>query len=300
MAGPRLIVNPPTFTPSPYGLLSVVQLPNADGTPHWQNGLTWQSRCLDVMGRTTYDECIVVTGSGGPPPEPNPKQENVNLVLRGATPFTAVAKFDCAPVGQEDARRIATDALAQSETWQVERTFWTGVVDGKSNLQFPHLAANAQVLDAAGIVLQSAASTVVTGSAVDVATGLGLLESALADCYNGVGVIHVPVKVLPTLDAHGLVRAQSGVLKTLNGNLVAVGAGYTGSSPTGVAPATGESWIYATGAVFAFRSDVMVTETRDSLNRSNNTVEMIAERTYVLGWDCCHLAVLVDIGVSVT
>lgn len=300
MAGPRLIVNPPVFTPSPYGLLSVAQVQNGDGSSHWQNGVTWQSRCLDVMGRTTYDECLVVTGSGGPPPEPSTKQETVGLVLRGATPFTALAKFDCPPVGQDDARRIATDALAQSETWQVERTFWTGTVDGKANLQFPHLAADSQVLDAQSVLLQSAASTVVTGSAVDPATGLGLLEQALADCYNGVGVIHMPVKALPTFNANGLVYAQSGVLKTLNGNLVAVGAGYPGTSPAGVATATGETWIYATGAVFVYRSGVKVTETRDSLDRTNNTVEMIAERTYVLGWDCCHLAVLVDLGVSVT
>jgi hypothetical protein len=51
-------------------LLSVAQQVTANG-PHWQNGITWQTRCLVPMGRSTYDECIVVTGSGGPPPEPS-------------------------------------------------------------------------------------------------------------------------------------------------------------------------------------------------------------------------------------
>lgn len=299
MAGPRLIVNPPAFTPSPYGLLSVAQQITADG-PHWQNGITWQTRCLVPMGRSTYDECIVVTGSGGSPPEPNAKTDVVDLTYRGATPFTAYAKFDCSLAGMDDALKIANDALAQSESWQVERAFWTGLVDGRV-VAFPHLAATAGVLDAQGVELQDPTSIVVTGAAVDVATGLGLLETALADCYNGVGVIHVPVKLLPTLQAWGLVVAQSGKLRTLNGNLVAVGGGYPGSSPSGVSPATGEAWMYATGAVFMYRGDVKVPSDKvSSINRTTNTREMIAERTYVLGWDCCQHAVLVDLGVPIT
>lgn len=299
MAGPRLIVNPPTFTPSPYGLLSVAQQVNTDGTPHWQNGITWQSRCLSPMGRLTYDECIVVTGAEGTPPEPSVKADVLDMQLRGATPFTAYAKFDCALVGMDEALKIATDALAQSEPWQVERAFWTGLVDGKV-LAFPHLAANATVLDAQSIQLQSAA-TVVTGTAVDAVTALGLLESALADCYNGVGVIHVPVKLLPTLQFHNLITAQNGKLRTLNGNLVAVGGGYPSTSPAGVVSPAGESWMYATGAVFMYRGEIQVPSDRvSSINRATNTREMIAERTYVLGWDCCHLAILVDIGAPVT
>jgi len=296
VAGPRLNVEPPVFTPQPYGLISVVQ-PVDDGTSHWQNGVTWQSRCMSPMGAATYDECIAVTGSGEAPPEPSVKTENVELIDRGGTPFTVYAKFDCSPVGVANAQKIATDALNRSESWQVERVFWTGLVDGKP-IAFPHLAAATEVDDAQGIMLQSAA-TIVTSSPVDIATGLGLLEAQLGNCYNGVGVIHVPVGVLPTLDAHGLVKPKNGIMQTLNGNLVAVGAGYTGSSPAGVAAPVGQSWMYATGAIMMRRSAVKIAPMRESIDRRNNTVEMIAERTYVLGWDCCHAAVLVDTGVSV-
>lgn len=299
MAGPRLIVNPPAFTPSPYGLLSVAQQVTADG-PHWQNGVTWQASCPSPLSRSTYDECIAVTGSGEAPPEPAAKTDNVDLAYRGATPFTVYAKFDCSLSGMEDALKIATNTLAQGESWHVERSFWTGLADGRV-VVFPHLAADAEVIDAQSIELQSSASIVVTGAAIDVATGLGLLEAALADCYNGVGVIHVPVKLLPTLQAWGLVVAQNGKLRTLNGNLVAAGGGYPGTSPSGVAPAAGEAWMYATGAVFMYRGDVQIPSDKvSSINRANNTREMIAERTYVLGWDCCHHAVLVDLGVPIT
>lgn len=294
--GPRPIVDAPTFTPSPYGLLGIIT-PSSSTDPHWQNGVTWQSYCMDPMGDTTYDECLVVTGVGSVP-EPSEKSGNVNVSTRAATPFTAYARFDCATVGYttEEFARIGTSALTQSESWQVENAIWTGLADDKP-VVYPHLSADSTVLDVENYVLQLATSIPVTG-AVDIATGLGLLEKDLADCHNGVGVIHVPVKVLPTLDAHGLVRDRNGTLRTLNGNIVAVGAGYPGTSPTGVDPGTGSAWIYATGPMFLYRSQIRVLPYRDSVNRSNNTVEMLAERTYVVGWDCCQSGILVDIGVS--
>lgn len=294
--GPRPIVDAPAFTPSPYGLLSVVT-PSNSGDPHWQNGVTWQSYCMDPMGATTYDECLVVTGVGDVP-APSAKSGTVNVSTRAATPFTAYARFDCATVGYttEEFARVGTSALTQSESWQVENAVWTGLADAKP-VVYPHLSANAAVLDAEDYVLQLTTSIPITG-AVDVATGLGLLEKDLADCHNGVGVIHVPVQVLPTLDAHGLVRDRNGILRTLNGNIIVAGAGYPGTSPTGVDPGTGQSWLYATGPLFMYRSQIRVLPYRDSVNRSNNTVEMLAERTYVVGWDCCQSGVLVDIGVS--
>ena len=254
---------------------------------------------MDPMGSTTYDECLVVTGIGDVP-EPSDKAGNVDVTTRAATPFTAYARFDCSTVGYttEEFARIGTAALTQSESWQIENAIWTGLADD-TPVVYPHLSASSIILDAEGYTLQLATSIPVTG-AVDVATGLGLVEQSLADCHNGVGVIHVPVKALPTLDAHGLVRDRNGVLKTLNGNIVAVGAGYPGTSPTGVDPGVGASWIYATGPMFLYRSQIRVIPYRESLNRSNNTVEMLAERTYVVGWDCCQSGVLIDIGVPVS
>lgn len=307
MAGPRQIVDPPTFTPSQYGLFSVVQRPDARDT-HWQNGVTWSSYCPVGMGSTTYDECIATTGAPeGAVSEPATKSTNVDHENRGATPFTPYVRFDCSPVGNAEAQRIATDALAQTEEWQVERALWTGQVQGRT-LVFPHLAATATVLDNAGTLLQPVTTIVVTGSPVDVATGLGLLEQGLADCYGGTGIIHVPTRALATLDAFTLLRPVGGrdtasgqfgrQLQTLAGNLVAVGAGYPGTSPAGVAASAGATWLYATGPIFMYRSDVHVNPFTSTLDRSSNTVQMIAERTYVLGWDCCVLAVQVELGTG--
>lgn len=299
MAGPRQIVDQPSFTPLSYGLLSVVEnITPADG--HWQNGVTYTSHCVTGMGSVTYDECITVTGAGGPPLPPPAKAGNVSTAHRGATPFTPYVEFDCSPVGNEDAAAAATRALAQSEPFQVEKAFWTGQLVSTSGSfigVFPHLAAATPAVDTSGILLQSVP---VTGGPFDVAEGLGFLEAELGKCYGGRGVIHVPAFALPSLVAWNLVTVSGPTLKTAKGNLVAVGDGYPGTSPAGTAPDAGTSWLYATGAVFAYRSQVVIPALRESIDRSENTVRMIAERTYVLGYECCHIGALVQLGVPVT
>jgi hypothetical protein len=290
MAGARQIIAPPTFTALPYGLWDSIQHPAPP--PHWQQGVTWIEHC--PTADTTYDECLAVTGTGGAPPEPPAKTGNVEQTFRGATPFTVYAEFECSPVGVAEAGSVAGDALARVEQQQVETAFWTGTAGGQP-VVFPHLAADTEVLDSQDIVLQPVASPAVTGA--DVAHALGELEQDLAACYAGQGLIHVPRIALPTLAAAYLVVERDGRLYTPAGNQIVVGGGYTGSGPDGAAPAAGTTWIYATGAAFGYRGDVFLTELRDSLDRSANTIRMIAERTYVLGHECCLLAAHIVLGV---
>jgi len=293
VANRRQNIDPPTFTPSQYGLLTVAQTPpSADA--HWMNGVTYQTRCINSAD-TIYDACIAVTGTGPPPAAPS-KTNNTSLVFRGATPFTVYTEFACAPIGIADAQQIATDALAQSAPWEVEYAFWTGKA-ANQNVVYPHLAAGTQVLDADSIILQSAATTV-TGSAVNVRVGIGLLEEAIGNCSNGQGVIHVQRKVLSALFFSQLVESRGGQLFTKSGNLVAVGSGYPGTGPTGQAITAITSWMFATGTVFAMTGPVRVLNQRETLDRTTNTVAMLAERTYLLGWDCCHAAVQVDISAA--
>ena len=292
MAGARPIVDPPAFTSLPYGLWDAVQKPTAPA--HWQQGVTYIERC--PTGSTTFDECISVTGTGEPPGPPV-KTDNVDQRFRGATPITIFAEFDCSPVGLADAESVASDALSRIESFQLESAFFTGLVGGQT-VAFPHLAADAEVMDADGITLQTAASICVTGA--DIAHGLGELEQCLADCYAGQGIIHIPRVALASFAAWNLAIERDGRLYTPSGNLIVVGDGYTGASPAGVAPADGTTWIYATGAMTGYRGDVFMTRVRDSLDRAENTLRMIAERTYVLTFECCHFAALVDLGVPTT
>jgi hypothetical protein len=302
MAGPRDVVDGPTFTTSPFGLWDAVQKPTSQNS-HWQNGITWIDRC--PAADTVYDECIAVTGTGGDPTAQAAKAATFDQTIRGATPFGTYTEFDCSPVGLTEVERIANDALDRVEQYQVERAFWTGVAGKTSSggvaqtTVFPHLAADTELLASDGAVLQTAATQIVTGGG-DVAHVLGNLEAQLADCYHGQGVIHVPAEALPTMRAWKLVEKEGDALYTIKGNRVVVGDGYTGSSPAGVAPTDGTAWIYATGALFGYRATVpVITRPAEGFDRIENTYKMIAERVYVIGFECCHLATLVTLGVPV-
>lgn len=311
MANKRALVDPPAFTPLRFGLLSTATDRTPDAPDHWRTGVTWQSHCPDADG--TYDPCLVEARdfpdgtATGPVNDPDPKQETdgsldvedeqASLFLRGATPFTIYNRQDCSPVGFWDrAQDLGTQALVRVENYQVERIFESGVAQntGGQETAFPHLRADAGLVDDTGATLQTAAQ-VVTSNPVDIVEGIARLQAALAECYHGRGVIHVPAVLAPELMAHTLTVRSGDRLETQLGNRVAIGTGYTGIGPAGqIAPDV--AWVYATGAVFYYRSDIRVNQLVDSLARSHNTLQMIAERTYVLGWDCCHLAIPVHIG----
>jgi len=304
VAGPRLVVEGPSFTTLPYGLWDAVQKPTAD-TNHWQNGITWVERCGN--GDTLYDECIAVTGTGGAPASGQAAlSQNITQTNRGATSFACYAEFDCSPVGLPDAASIAETALDKVAAYQLEKAFWTGVA-GKTTsggvgqtTVFPHLAASATLLDPGNstIVLQPTASQAASGGATtDVADGLGQLQGALASCYHGAGVIHIPTTALPTFIAWDMVEDRDGGLYTHTGNRVVVGQGYPGTSPAGAAPAAGTTWIYGTGAVFGYQASVNIGSLVELFDRTENTYHMVAERVYVLGFECCLFATQIQLGV---
>src|SRR6266542_4407790 len=287
----------PPFTTSPFGLITAAD-PVSNPPDHWQNGINYQPFCADAEG--TYDECIAITGSGqAAAPPPAALTNLVDSTTRASTAFTVAVEFDCSAVGNEEAEANTRAAFASIESWAVERAVWTGVIPGQSAVTvFPHLAANAASNDATSspplsIVVQTSAIIVATGAGdkLNGPEGLGLLEEALGNCYQGVGIIHVPELALDTLAAYGLISQRGGRLYTPNGNKIAAGAGYPGTSPAGAARVVDTQWIYATGNMAMIRGDVKVRATGpQAFDKIHNTIKMIAERTYLLFWDFCHFA----------
>lgn len=304
MAGFRQVIDGPAFTVLPDGLWDAAQHP-VPGGPHWQQGITWQDQCS--AGGTVMDECIAVTGTGGAPTAQVSLTSNVTQLNRGATPFTIYSEFDCSPVGQglteADLKNVAEEALSKNEAYQVSRAFWTGVAGTTTGptattTVWPHLAASSTLDDPQGIRLQTAASSTVTGGPDDPAVMLGQLESSMASCYGGQGVVHIPLFAAPTFQSRGLIhRGDDGRWYTANDNLVVIGQGYTGSSPEGATPAAGTSWIYGTGAMLAYRSDVFVPPFPQNFDHIENTVRYLASRTYLFAFGCCHYGALVTLGV---
>ena len=307
MPGPRMNVPPPTFTPRDYGLWSVVEDRSAMvSEAHWRNGVKWRDLC--GQGGTTYDPFCTELN-------PAEKGANIEVVHGAATPFTPFASPACdasptgtpglSPVGwtTDELESLASEALTRTESWQVEKTFWTGSAGNTSTI-YPHLAATTPVTDITEVVTirLQCATTAVTGSVVlDVVEGFGRLEAALTSCLNGQGVIHVPYALGEQLFRANVVKPNGPTLMTQTGHKVALGAGYPGTGPDGSPPPLNSVWVYGTGPVFGYRSAVERFRFRDSLDRSENTARMIAERTYVVGFDCCCLyAVVISLGGIVT
>lgn len=260
------------FASSRFGLLSVAnELDIAD--PHWQQGIMFQP--LDCGAAN------VITGSCTS--DPTSKVPTVTGVpTLEADAFTAYAWVLCGPAGilRSEYERRATLALERGEGRAVESAFWTGTV-GDVTIE-PHLAS-------------SDATVVVTGSS-NVVRAMGFLEGELASCYGGEGVIHVPAQAVPHLADRGQIVQDGSVLRTALGTLVAVYSSNNRQGPTGSDPASlDDAWFYATGAVSYARSGILMTPFEESIDRSKNSIAQIAERTYLIKWDCCHLAAQVTL-----
>lgn len=280
----RLPVGAPARTPLPYGLLSVAQVQTVTDV-HWRNGVWFEPDTCEEAGITT-DSCAA-SGTGNKP-------ITSTMDFRASAPFTVYTLPQCSAVGYlpDQAQPRAAGALTAGEGRAVEREFWTG-----AHGTTPHLAEDTIIIGTDGSTEQSAAAVVVTGG-VDVVEGIALLEEALGTCYGNEGVIHVPLAVLTHMKWASLAERDGARLRSPSGHLIAAGAGYPGTSPAGAPPPSGVRWIYATGAVSIWRSgiDFYARTPAEILDRNKNTVVMTAERTYVIGWDCCHLAIPITIG----
>lgn len=284
LAAARLLVAQPTRVLLPYGLMSVVQTPTDSDNVHWQNGIQFEPDTCE-RARVTTTDCPAIPPDKIPTDPPG---------LRGANPFTVYTMPVCsAPGFIEEARTRALAALTSGEPRAVEREFWLGEFGVT-----PHLAVTGAAVTGADGLVEQSSPTIITGGPVSPVEGLALLEEALSSCYGNEGVIHMSPGTLTHLWTNGSVTKDGARLRTGNGHLVAAGAGYPGTFPGAAEPGgSGVRWMFATGAVFMRRSDPIVPEARPGgvLNRGNNSVFLVAERTYVIGWDCCHFAIPIRI-----
>jgi hypothetical protein len=276
------------FAPHRFGLFSVVDSPPSE---RFRGGIEVQANPCNEAA-STGDDCP--TGIS-----PHKLPNIPGLPTSGATPFTVFAWIDCSPVGSYEAIQERTiSALRNGEERAVERVVWTGApsITGAATV-YPHHAANATVLDPANpsVTLQTAAVVAVTGTPA-ITRALGALEGAFMQCYGGEGVIHVPAEALANLARDQQIVRDGDRLRTWNGNRVAVYASNNLQGPTGVAAAPGKAWLYATTPVSMRRTGIEEASTLpEGLDRSNNTLRYIAERTYVIDWDCCSYAVQTDL-----
>lgn len=275
-AGLRYVAAP---VPSslPFGLFSVATMVPSDQDPHWQAGVQWESVACGPSG--IYSDC-----SCNFPATTKTYVAGTPLVV--ATPFTVYGSFSCSPIGrQDDAFDRARAHLYAGEERAVELAIATQTTHTSQALN------STTTVDITPVI--AAVHTPVT-----VSQGVAMLESYIGAHASGQGVILANRREVTLMGRdHVLLdpKPSDSVLYTKLLTPIGAMGGFDGKTgPSATAAAVGNAWLFALGGrPIVRRSDVlMVTgQLEDSLNRSNNNLNILAERTYVVGWDCFTAAI---------
>lgn len=246
-------------TPSPFSLLALIGYPETDpatSPEYWFNGLTWDSWCT-----TPASANGTLTGVEHLCPDPSTIDPNGNgHPLSEATAFSLYALDTCAPVGRTlaEARARAEERLSRFEATYLEQAVAQGLYGADPYLlQIEPTEALPDLVDA-----------------------IAAAEEGIQALTGGPGVIHLRQRdALAGVAARILtVDPLSGTLTTALGSRVVAGTGYTAL--------TGR--VVATSALLARRSPLHpTTEAGDALfDHDHNIRYAIAERSYLVGWDC--------------
>lgn len=134
-----------------------------------------------------------------------------------------------------------------------------------------------------------------SGTAVSPGIALSHLEQAIGDTCRK-GMIHATPAVIAGLQAFPLDGSEDTRLETANGTPVVSGSGYQGvDTPALSTPTATQDWVFATGPVEVHLGPIVITDIKETLDRSDNTVTFRAERYVLAVWDTAlQAAILVD------
>lgn len=268
---PVLIEKPTPSMPLRYGLLQAALGP-FDLPVHARNGGLRYVTSLCAEGFGYEIECI---------DDQNSKASEFSLGTTTVTglPFIIAATVTCGTVGYtfEEQRAFVMERLRGVEQAVLEEIFSTSTLG-----QGPGLVT------ADGI-------TTVTGAGDSVVNVLSELERARYCGFTGntaqygpPGFLHVAIPVLNALKQEHIIEFDGTRWRTPMGTIVSAGC-YANNDPDGAAPADGVFWMYLTGQTATWRtpdSEVQVAPVEGSLYRAANQFLMLAEREYVVTYEC--------------
>lgn len=193
-------------------------------------------------------------------------------------PVTAYVKAECSSVGfsYEESRASSMEQLRLGEQRVLEEWFMRR-----------------------GLSWMAFGNDLTPGTgALHVVSGIGVLETWLAENYGGQGVIHAPVGVASLLGQNHQFDPSEDCLTTWGGNLVVVGGGYSANVGPAQAPAAGavapagEAWLYITPAMRIRRDVPQHAEQAEwqGFNTLINDRTSTAETTFVPEVACCTAA----------
>lgn len=267
-------VPPPARQPNRFGLFSVVPVHDVSDN-HQLLGIQWEPDTC-TRPKVLPDQCPCSTVNEFTPAAP----------IGDASPFSVMGSWTCALAGYspEDGQAKATRNLLDGEQHAVEWALWTGEADAFAPLD-PDQAYHGPRF--------AHPSTPVIGTVHCARDLLAVIEQYTSHHYVGTPIIHAPRSALSYLDEQVMVTGQR--LETKLGVPIVAGAGYSeaNTGPDGTRPAVGSYWVYVTGAMLVYRSEVFTPpEATAGFYRCNNEFVALAERTYLAGWDCFTAAVL--------
>lgn len=267
IAPPQLVTGAPRV-PLPFGLLSVLS-PRQNVEERWENGVIWESLTCEPADGIGQADCDPAETPGLPK-----NLDGGNGPVGEASAITVYGHWTCTPIGnsQERATELATLHLTTREEARVEQAIWTGDLENTPSFR-----------DA----------TALSADAMTLRRGIAALEKAIAEEYGSQGVIHLTRETASLALERGVVESKGGRLFTKLGTPVIAGTGYDGSGPTGsAAPGDDEAWAYVTPALFGYRSEIFYPSSVpfDLLDRAQNNLYAVAERTYLIGWDDCGVS----------
>lgn len=270
---PGVHVEPADCEEPLYGLKSVADVQSIEDV-HLENGAEWEP--YDCEMAESY--CNACTFPG------DPKVYHEQGDPKKALPFAVYGSFKCSGPGWslEEMQRRAEKNLELGEWRRIEREFI-------ATLQ------NANPVEPDTIDLTPA-----TG-AVPIAVGLAALEDWAGENISCRPTIHAPRGTATLLAQANLLATdlQDTRMRTYIGSLIAAGGGYNNIGPDGTAAEDGTAWIYVTGTVRIWLGEILdVTGAPDAasiVNRENNDLNALAERTVVAGHECGAAAISVTL-----
>jgi hypothetical protein len=211
----------------------------------------------------TAPTIAVTTGTPG---VRTPKVNTAPAGTKTADPFSVYVIRECRTVGEMSrSQAAALRMLTLNEERAVEKELWARIIAAAPTNATPATPPTPEI-------------------------GLALLEEAIAQNYVGRPVIHVSVDLGSILATRGAIEGKGNTMQTKIGSKVVIGAGYPRTG-VGGAPAAGTEWMHATGGLFVERSTSPTLQGPYVVQAPlDNTQVVLAERTYVAGFDCVPVA----------
>lgn len=259
--GPTYI-NPEPIAERPLGLFDVALGPLPMPRPETQGGgiIYVPDSCADDVYLIAMD-CPPITGTKTFTALESP--------VSGA-PFAVMTSYTCGSIGfsfDEVEQRLRTRMMLREQR-AVERRLWQGSTGDLGTIG--GLFATATTVGPASCPVEA----------------VEILEQTLAD--NGVvgGIIHARPAMAPHLNNNHLVYENGRIRRTCLNTRIAFGQGYAGTGPTGQAVSGDTEWMYATGRVVIYGSEVAIPPIEQTLDRSLNQIYALAERVFVVSVEC--------------